>query len=274
VLATYLLTFALLACPFHEGKHEQIEAATLAIESAPANVDLWLARAEVYLLHDELGACGDDLAVAQRMAPGESGLVLLQARLAFAQHKPADALTRVDLYLQRKLGGESHNVALHLRAQCLTQLKQTPAAIEAWTLLLKTHPLPKPDWFLERASLQESVPKQGPEVALQGLQQGIQRLGLVVGLVLRAAELEERLGQIDAAVARIETLAVRSARKETWLKRQGDILQRAGRKQQARAYFQRALSAWEHLPTKRRNTFSMIRLYEQIQTSLEELENA
>lgn len=273
MLATCLLAFSLLACPLHEGKHEQIEAATAAIEQAPSNVDLWLARAEVYLLHDDFGACQKDLAVAHNMAPAESGLVLLQARLAFAEKKPAAALAKVDAFLARKLQGASNNVALHLRAECLTTLKRSTAAIKAWTVLLHKHTQPKPDWYLQRAKLQAAVSTQGIESAIVGLDQGIQRLGAVVGLVLRAAELEEQLARVDAAVMRIETLAARSARKETWLKRQGDILQRAGRRQQARAYFQRALVALEKLPAKRRNTFSMNRLREQVEASLEKLKH-
>jgi tetratricopeptide (TPR) repeat protein len=279
LLATYLLAFALLACPLHEGKHEQIEAATAALEQAPQSLGLRLARAEVYLLHGEYQDCAGDLLLAESLAGEDLAVQLLRARLQFAQKQYPTCLSGVDRVLAAKLEQPTRLIALQLRASCLTELANVAmtaeegvsgalsnAAAEAWSLLITTHPQPQPDWYLTRAKLQASSPR----LAIDGLNQGLHLLGNVVSLLLRAAELEEQLGLTSAAVARLEVLAKQSTRKETWLTRQGAVLQRAGQAEQARTYFERALSAWQQLPEKRRNTFSMQRLFEEITTGLKE----
>jgi predicted negative regulator of RcsB-dependent stress response len=53
---------------------------------------------------------------------------------------------------------------------------------------------------------------------------------------------------------------------------QGDILLRGGRRQDARTRYGLALTAWNELPPKRRNTYSMLKLHEAVATSLEELD--
>lgn len=286
MLAHYLLAFFLLACPPHEGKHEQIEAATEALELAPQNLGLRLARAEVYLLHDELQACADDLQLAEELAAGDLAVQLLRARLQLAQKQYTTCLRSIDQVLAADLEQSTRLIALRLRAACLTAFvdsaaateaitakataAQMVAAAEAWSVLIAAHPQPQPDWYLTRANLQA----HSPRLAILGLGQGLERLGNVVSLLLRASELEEQLGLTDAAVARLQILADQSVRKETWLTRQGAVFQRAGRMEQARDYFERALSAWQQLPEKRRNTFSMQQLLSEITTGLEVLQNA
>lgn len=271
MIVTSLLTLLLYACPLHEGEHEQIETASVALEQAPRSVSLRLTRAELYLLHGELDHCASDLEIALGLAGESTAVVFLRARLLFARQQYALALVSVDVVLAADVEPSTHCSALHLRADCLTALLQTHAAIVAWTELLVAHPQPQPDWYLLRASLQATHCENGPALAIAGLDQGLQRLGNAVPLLLRAAALEEQLDRTDAAVARFQILADQSERKETWLQRQGALLQRAGRTVQARDYLVRALAAWQRLPAKRQGTFSMQRLHMEITTGLEAL---
>ena len=268
-----VLALLLTACPPHEGKHEQIDAATVAIEKAPQDLGRRLARAEIYLLHAELDACAGDLEVARRLAPKEAMITWLSARLEYSRKRFTPALELVDSFLTGSLEVEQRHRALLLRAQCLTELAQTDLAIEAWSLLLKEDPNVQPGWYLKRATLLTTKPK-GLELSIASLEQGLERLGPVVNLLLRAAELEEQLGRTDAAVARIEELAELSTRKETWLKKQGDILLRAERFDDAQARYAQALLAWQQLSEKRRQTTSMKKLLSEIQTGLAEVQNA
>ncbi len=274
MIVTSLLTLLLCACPLHEGEHEQIETATVALEQAPQSVSLRLTRAELYLLHGDLDCCASDLEIATGLAGESTAVVFLGARLLFARQQYKPALLHIDEVLAANLEPSSRCSALHFRADCLTALHQTQAAIVAWTELLLAHPQPQPDWYLQRATLQATLGEEGTALALAGLDQGLQRLGNAVPLLLRAAALEEQLGLTDAALARLQILADHSERKETWLQRQGALLQRAGRTAQARDYFEQALSAWQRLPAKKQGTFSMQRLYAEITTSLETLNDA
>ena len=86
------------------------------------------------------------------------------------------------------------------------------------------------------------------EEAIRSLDEGIARIGSVVTLHLRALALEESLGRIDAAAARLEQLAAESERRESWLKRRGDLFARAGRAVEARAAYSAALAAIDSLP--------------------------
>lgn len=252
----------LCVSPLHEGKHEQIDAATSAIEKSPSNVHLRLARAEVYLQHKELQACTDDLDFALTMAQQSGTMVWLRARLDFAQQHFDASLQYTDQFLSTKLDAQSRNSALVLRAQCLTALSKNELAVAAWTLAIQENPRALPDWYLERAAL------QSPADAIQGLDQGIQRLGFVVSLLLRAGEYEEQLGRIDAALARIQKLADQSPRKETWLKLQGELLLRADQNERAIKRFTQARDSWLQLSEKRRRTPSMERLLVEIERGL------
>ena len=267
VMIGFALALALCLGPVHEGKHEQIDAATAAIEAAPEQVALRLARAEIYLQHRELQACADDLDFALTMASQDRAIVWLRARLDFAQHDFAAALQQTELFLSTKVGVAERQAALVLRAKCLTALSKKEPAIAAWSLAIKENTRVLPDWYLQRAALQDSL-----ATAIQGLDQGIKRLGPVVSLLLRAAEYEQQSGQTDAAIARIQELADQSPRQETWLKMQGDILLRAGRTELAADKFRQARDAWGQLSHKRRNTPSMQRLLLEIDSGLTQCE--
>jgi hypothetical protein len=102
---------------------------------------------------------------------------------------------------------------------------------------------PTPELYLERAALPLPADK-----ILAGLDEGLARLGPVVALSERALALEVQLGRTDAAVARLDALAVSAERKETWLKRRGDLLAAAGRTAAAHASYRAALDAIRTLP--------------------------
>ena len=102
---------------------------------------------------------------------------------------------------------------------------------------------PRPELFLERAALHGS-----PREAIRSLDAAIARIGPVHTLQLRALQLEESAGLIDSALVRLEAIADHSERKETWLKRRGDLLVRAGRGREALHSYTEALAAIAALP--------------------------
>jgi predicted negative regulator of RcsB-dependent stress response len=96
-------------------------------------------------------------------------------------------------------------------------------------------------------------------------------LGPLVTLELCAVDIEVKDKQYDAALARLDLLAAKSPRKESWLARRGDILLQAGKTEEARKAFQTALDAMETLPPARRNVPAMLELQTRLREQLAKL---
>jgi predicted Zn-dependent protease len=90
------------------------------------------------------------------------------------------------------------------------------------------------------------------DLALDGLDEGLERLGQPVTLQLYAIELELRQDRYDQALARLDRIAARSPRKESWLIRRGEILELAGWPADAKQAYIDALAAIDSLPATRR----------------------
>ena len=88
---------------------------------------------------------------------------------------------------------------------------------------------------------------------------------------LTAIDLEVRQKRYDAALARIDTVAAATPRKETWLARKGEILRQAGRPAEAREAYRAALQALESLPPARRNVPATAALEKNIREQYESL---
>jgi predicted RNA polymerase sigma factor len=84
--------------------------------------------------------------------------------------------------------------------------------------------------------------------------------------------LEEERGRPDAALARIDLIAARADRKESWLLHRGEILERAGRLDEARSAYAAALEAIETLPYSRSGSRATLRLKARAETALERLD--
>jgi tetratricopeptide (TPR) repeat protein len=251
-------TFVLftLACAVSLRAHPEIDEAlgrlNAQIAAAPANADLYLERGDLYARHDDWIMAEANYLRVEELAPNHPQLPKARGALELATGRAAEARAHLDAALRH----DPHDVdALLLRARAHTALKAREAARADFDAALALVARPTPELFLERAALAES-----PADALRCLDEGIKRLGPVVTLQLRALTLEESLGRTDAAVARLEVLAAQSERKESWLKRRGDLLARAGRAREARAAYAAALAAIDALPAWLQESPEIIRL--------------
>ena len=104
--------------------------------------------------------------------------------------------------------------------------------------------------------------------AIAGIDAAVERLGPIPALQLFAIELDVQQGRIDAALVRLDGLAARSPRKETWLARRGEILAQAGRPDEARTAYVAALAALEALPPAPRQTKAIANLEGQVRSAL------
>jgi tetratricopeptide (TPR) repeat protein len=235
--------------------HTEIENALLRlnaqIAATPGDADLYLQRGELYARHEAWVFAEANYLRAIELAPDHPRLDRLRGELELATGHPAEARAHFDAALAREPGDAE---SLILRARAHLALKVQNAAIADFNAALALIATPPPELFLERAA------RLAPADAIRSLDEGIERLGPAVTLNLRALALEESLGRIDDAVARLDRITEQSERKEAWLKRRGDLLARAGRASEARAAYASALAAIAGLPQWLRESPDMVRL--------------
>ncbi|HKX61877.1 MAG TPA: tetratricopeptide repeat protein [Verrucomicrobiae bacterium] len=249
----------------------QIEDVTRQIEKDPRNIDLYVRRGELYRTHAEWNAALADFDTILVIEPTNRWVNLAKGRLM------ADAswLLTAKGYLDRFIAEQpSHAEALSSRARLLTRLKLHLAAADDYDAAIRLSPEAIPELFIERA---QTLASNGPDFvgrAIEGLDEGIKRLGPLVTLQLSVVDLELKRKNYDAALERIAVIAQRSPRKETWLARRGEILEQAGRPDEARTAYQNALAALASLPHVRRNVPAMAQLEKRIRTQLDAINGA
>jgi len=154
-------------------------------------------------------------------------------------------------YVERVLGEHpDHARALiaHARIRVALDDKQTAAddLRRAVTLL----PDPEPALITEAMNAQLDVAERDRALAVADT--AMQKIGVIATIQLPAIELERELGRFDRALARTDTLLVQAPRHEGWLALRGDILVEAGRADEARATYEKALSLIRKRPPDRR----------------------
>jgi predicted Zn-dependent protease len=84
--------------------------------------------------------------------------------------------------------------------------------------------------------------------ALEGLNEGINRIGPAVTLQLLAIDIEVSKNRYPEALARLDKIIARADRKDIWLVEKGKLLQKAGRTEEANQVFKAALMEIQSLP--------------------------
>src|SRR5258706_2361460 len=247
----------------------QIIELTEQIAKQPRNPELFLSRGDLYRAQQNWDAAQADYDQAITLNPMVEMVDFLRGRMFLEANWPLSAKVALDRFLARQT---NHVEALILRARTLTRLENRLAAARDYTRAIELTTESRPELYLERA---EALAAEGggyARDALHGLDEGIKKLGPVVSLQLGAIDLEVKQKQYDGALARVDSLAETSPRKETWLARKGEILQQAGRNDQARAAFNSALDALNTLPPGRRNVPAMAELEKRIREQLADLD--
>jgi predicted Zn-dependent protease len=221
-----------------------------AIALDPANASLYLKRGELHRAHSDWPAAEADFLQARKLDPKMKAVDFYLGRLKLDAGKPKEAKRILDRLLADM---PDHADALIVRARAEIELGQPDAGTRDFNAALATleeSGRAQPTYYLERARAFVDLDKV--DLALSGLDQGLEHLGQPVTLQLYAIELELQQGRHDEAMKRLERIAAQSPRKETWLIRRGEILEQAGRPDDARKAYTAALAAIETLPDTRR----------------------
>jgi tetratricopeptide (TPR) repeat protein len=255
----------------HPGIDEQIADVTARIEQDPGDASLYLRRGELHRIHRDWKLAQADYEKARALDESLAVVDLALGKMQLEASDPAAALKTLDGFLAKRPGSVDGLIG---RARAHRDLGHYLSAARDYTAALANigEGRPRPEYYLERARVLDAAGIEHAAEAIAGLDEGLAILGQPVTLQLLAVDLELKLERWDSALARIDTLAGQSARKETWLVRRGEILEAAERPDQAREAYRETLAAIGSLPPSRRRNRAVERLAEQARTSLERLE--
>jgi tetratricopeptide (TPR) repeat protein len=208
---------------------QQIRELNAAIALTPEDASLHLRRGELHRIHRDFAAATVDINRAEALGadPREAaichGRALLEAGRLEAALLPLARVIELD---------PENGRAWVLRGRALAELGRLAEAVHAFDRAIATLPTPDPDVFLARAVVQREAGDLS--AALAGLDEGVAQLGPLVVLQEPALEIEFALGRVDAALARLDSVARQAAWPTPWLVRRAEALADAGRPVEAR----------------------------------------
>ena len=256
-IAVLLLVGGLLIPAFGHGDlHEQIEELTEAIKKTPKNAELYQKRGELHRVHENWSKALADYNSAEKLNP-EGPINFLKGRLYYEKGDFKKAKQHLDKFIVR---APSNAEARLIRARTLRELKNYPQALEEFNAAIQISTRPQPEYYIERARVAVAANPRKTEEAINGLEEGLKKLGPIITLELEAIEIETAAGKYDSAISRVNKIINRYPRKEKWLVQRGEIELKAGRKEEARNSFKEAVAAIEKLSPQHRNTKAMVSL--------------
>ena len=255
----------------HVALDEQVGDLSRRIQDRPDDASLYLRRGELHRIRREWDAALSDYATARRLDSRMASVDLCLGRLLLETGRPAEARAALDRFLSRR---PDHAEGLAFRARSLEMLGDHLAAAADLTRAIERYrppERPRPEYYLDRARALMAAGPTYLDEALHGLDEGLERLGEPVTLALSAIELEVKAGRHGAALARLDRTASRAARKEIWLSRRAEILERAGRLDEARRCHEQTLEAIESLTVSRRGSAAVLDLESSARAALRRL---
>ncbi len=220
----------------HPALNVQIQRLTEQLEKAPENPQLYFKRSLLHLQHADLEAAWQDILRSDEYSSDMAAVDWVAARIAFAQGRHDEALSRLSHYLQQRPDSPWAHV---LRAKILLQSERTQEATTHLHLALRSSKNPSVDSYLQVAKL--LVDAQRDDCAAETLDRGIASHGPVLVLVEEAVKLDETHRQYEAALSRLRSLSTSLRNNPRILAHEGELLFLAGRRPEARAMFQQAL---------------------------------
>ena len=265
LLAACLLTTGLAQA--HGSFHERITGISKLIQSQPQDAQLYLKRGEVYREHEEWEKALADCDTACKLDPAID-VDLLRGRTLLESGSPQQALPLLNDFINRH---PDQPRALLCRARTHSKLDQPTEAIADYRAALKRTANPEPDLIQETA---DALAAQGSaNEAVQVLAAGLEKLGAVPSLVLRAMDLEISIRDFDAALIRVDAMQKSAPRPEPWMAKRASILAQAGRIPESLAAWQALADHLNALPNLERGSHAMSKLMQDAILAITALKN-
>jgi predicted Zn-dependent protease len=225
----------------------QMRALDEQLAKSPNDARLHHQRGELHRQRGDHQAALADYDRAEALDSNLHDVQLARGRSLLETNRPEQAIEQLTAYLARHPG---HYQGLLLRARAYTRLGRNQEAQGDFAAALVAMSDTSPQVYLERAADLTRAKQLAPALAV--LEDGIRDVGPVLSLEQAALELELALDRPDAALARIDAMLHQSSRTETLLAKKAAILEKAGRKAEARVAREQALLAIEDLPQAKR----------------------
>ncbi len=243
----------------------RLREVTAKIGADPRDASLYAWRADLHRFARDFDAALADCERARALDPSAAKICVVCGRVLADAGYPRAARAVADTGLA---AAPRDPELLLLRARALVKVGDGHAAWDDYSTVIGVATAPSPDLFLERSEAVAGLGNELAERALGGIDEGITRLGPLVTLELAALGYEEKLGRIDAALARIDRLAAGATRKESWLARRAALLHRVGRAAESADAYRATLAAIEALPPNVRGTRAMQDLEKEARAAL------
>ena len=266
-LAAGLMLAALTGPAFgHGAYHDRLAQLAAELEKNPADARLHFELADLNGQHGDWQMSLLNLDRVEELAPGKYLTALLRGQAWLTGGQPAKAKKALDTLLAAH--PECARAWL-LRARAEQRLDDAAGSIADYREALRRTPVPEPDLVQETA---DALAAQGREKeAAQVLAAGIEKLGAVPSLVLRAMDLEIATKNFNAALTRIEALRRTAPRPEPWMARRASVLAQAGRIEESRAAWQALVDHLAALPNLERGSHAMSKLMQDARQALASL---
>ena len=264
-LACWALAVAGLpeAASGHGAYHERIAELAAALARQPDDVGLHFQLADLHCQHGDWADALASLTRVDQLAPGRFPTDLVRGRAALGAGQAPEAKAALDRFLAAHPG---HAQALMLRARAFERLGENAPCLDDYRAALAASAQPEPDLLQEAA---EALAFRGrEEEAVRVLAAGIDRLGTVPSLVLKAMELEIATKKFDAALSRVDAMQKSAPRPEPWMARRASVLAQAGRTEESRAAWQALVEHLAALPNLERGSHAMSKLAEDARQAL------
>ena len=254
----------------HDDADARIRALDRRIAEEPPNASLFLDRGELHRIEGDHGAALADYARARALDPGLVVVDLCVGRAHLESDRPAEAVEVLTRYLANRPGDAR---ALALRGTGRAALGDHLLAAEDLSYAIALHGDRDPSLglYLARARALREAGGVHLAEALTGLDEGLERLGRPVTLELMALDLERTMGRFESALARLDRLVAGARRPEPWLVRRGEVLEQAGRREEARQAYEAARVALEVLPAPVRRRGGAVGLAVRVDAALRRL---
>ncbi len=213
-----------------------IAEATEALRSRPHDTAILWKRAELYRAHKEWEPALADFAEIRALAPDDAWLDLAEAEVHLGQGDLEKARAQVARFL--RAAPDSHR-GHELLARIEMAAGNSAAAAEAYRMAREHHPSPPPSSYLYEADAHEAAGE--PARALAAVDSGVEALGNLPALVLRAIDIARRTGLPDEAFARATLLPPSFSNTPAGLALTGDLYRDIDRPFEAAAFYTDAL---------------------------------
>ena len=250
----------------HGGYHERLAQLAAELEKNPNDPRLHFELADVNGQHGDWQMSLLNLDRVEELAPGKFLTALLRGQAWLTGGQPEKAKNALDPLL-----AEHPECARGwlLRARAAQRLGDGAGSLADYREALRRTPAPEPDQIQETA---DALASEGlSKEAVQVLAAGIEKLGPIPSLALRAMELEIATKNFDAALTRVEALRKSAPRPEPWMARRASVLAQAGRIEESRAAWQALVAHLEALPNLERGSHAMSKLAENARQALASL---